>query len=310
MSVVVFGSVNADLFVAVETLPRPGETVLSPTYALAAGGKGANQAVAAARVGAAVRMFGRIGNDGFGKTLRDGLAREGIDVAGVVPCEAPTGAAFIAVDGRGENMIFGAGGANLRAEAAQVPNSALTSGTTLILQMEVPVVESAALAERTRARGARVVFNMAPALPVPEALLRATSVFVANEGESAALARQLGWDAVAPQETCRRLASEFALTAVVTLGGDGAVAATPEAIWMVPALPVAAIDTVGAGDAFVGVLAASLDRGHDLAMALRRASVAGALACEKSGAQAGLPDEATLTRRLAAMPEPRRVPDA
>jgi ribokinase len=297
MTVLVFGSINADFFVTVAALPRPGETVLSPTYRIAAGGKGANQAVAAARAGARVAMVGRIGGDAFGAMLKDGLAAEGIDVAGITAAEQPTGAAFIATDARGENIILGAGGANLEALATDVPDAALGPDTVLVLQMEVTPKEVAALAIRAAARGARVILNLAPALPPPDGLLAATSVLVLNEHEAETLAAHLGLSERRPDAVARALSARHGGTVVVTLGAEGALALTPEGGWRIGAMPVTVADTVGAGDAFVGVLAAGLSAGLDLPAALRRASVAGSLACEKPGAQSGLPDLASLDRR-------------
>lgn len=297
MTVLVFGSINADFFVQVAELPGPGETVLSPTYRTAAGGKGANQAVAAARAGARVAMVGRIGTDPFGQSLKDGLAAEGIDVAGIARSEQPTGAAFIAIDARGENLILGAGGANLDARAADVADAMLGPKTTVVLQMEVPPEETAVLARRARAAGARVILNLAPALPPPDGLLDDISILVVNEHEVETLARDLGMSERDPEPAGWALSRRFGKTVIVTLGADGALALAPGAAWRIGALAVNVADTVGAGDAFVGVLAASLDEGRDLSAALRRASIAGALACETAGAQAGLPSRARLDAR-------------
>jgi ribokinase len=297
MTVLVFGSINADFFVAVPALPRPGETVLSPTYRIAAGGKGANQAVAAVRAGARVAMVGRIGGDAFGATLKDGLAAEGIDVSGIAAAQQPTGAAFIATDAKGENIILGAGGANLETRAADVSDTALGPDTTLVLQMEVTPAEVAALAVRAAGRGARVILNLAPALPPPDGLLQATSVLILNEHEAETLAAHLGLSERPPAAIARALSALYGATVVVTLGAEGALAMTPKGGWRIGALPVTVADTVGAGDAFVGVLAAGLSGGMDLSAALRRASVAGSLACETAGAQSGLPDRASLDRR-------------
>ena len=161
MTVLVFGSINADFILNVDRLPGPGETVVAPTYRFLPGGKGANQAVAAVRAGAEVAFFGRIGEDAFGQELKDGLAAEGIDVAGLGTSTEPTGAAFIAIDGKGENQILGALGANYAARAADVPDEALGPTTTVVLEMEVPPAENAMLAARARKAGSRVLFHCA-----------------------------------------------------------------------------------------------------------------------------------------------------
>ncbi len=297
MTVLVFGSINADFFVNVTELPRPGETVLSPTYRTAAGGKGATQAGAAARAGSKVAMVGRIGADPFGQTLKDGLKAEGIDVSGIAASDQPTGAAFIAIDARGENLILGAGGANLDARAADVPDALIGPETTLVLQMEVTPAETAALARRARKAGARVILNLAPALPPPDGLLDDISILVVNEREVEALAKHLGMPERDPEPAAWALSHHFNKTVIVTLGAEGAIALAPNGAWRIGALAVTVADTVGAGDAFVGVLAASLDQGHALVAALKRASIAGGLACETAGAQAGLPVRARLDAR-------------
>jgi ribokinase len=297
MTVLVFGSINADFFVNVPALPKPGETALAPTYRTAAGGKGANQAVAAARAGAKVAMIGRIGADAFGRSLKDGLASEGIDVAGIASSGQPTGAAFIAIDPKGENLILGAGGANLDARAADVPDARLGPATTVVLQMEVSPTETARLAARARKSGARVMLNLAPALMPPHGLIADTGFLVVNEHEAVALASHLGLSERTPAAIASAIVRRYAGTVVVTLGAEGALAVAMDGTFRIGALQVGVVDTVGAGDAFVGVLAACLDEGRNLPTALRRASVAGALACTTAGAQAGLPTRAALDAR-------------
>lgn len=297
MTVLVFGSINADFFVNVPVLPKPGETALSPTYRTAAGGKGANQAVAAARAGAKVAMVGRIGSDPFGQSLKQGLAAEGIDVGGIAASGQPTGAAFIAIDARGENLILGAGGANLEARAADVPDARLGPATTVVLQMEVSPTETARLAARARKSGARVMLNLAPALTPPHGLIADTGILVVNEHEAVALAGHLGLAERTPAAIASAIVRRYAGTVIVTLGPEGALAVAMDGAFRIDALPVKVVDTVGAGDAFVGVLAASLDEGRNLPTSLRRASVAGALACTTAGAQAGLPARAAIDLR-------------
>lgn len=309
--IVVFGSLNLDLVLTVPALPRPGETVLCPGYVLKPGGKGANQAVAAARAGAEVRLFGRVGDDAFGRQLCQHLAGEGVDIAGVATDAAPTGCAAVCVDGQGENQIVVAGGANLALRADQVPDAVLTPAATVLMQMEVPAAQVQALIARARARGARTVLNLAPAGELPRAVLAELDVLVVNALEAAALAQRFGLTGATPRDHARALAASGPVTCVVTLGGAGALAAEPDGrLWHVPALPVAPVDTTGAGDAFCGVLAASLDAGDALPMALRCASVAAGLACLALGAQESLPGAAAIAARLAEVPEPRRLPDA
>jgi len=302
--IVVFGSINADLVMAVETLPRAGETVLCPSYQVAPGGKGANQAAAAARAGAKVAMFGQVGADGFGDLVVQALADAGVDTGGVHRARAPTACAAIGVDKDGENQIIVASGANLQARADQVPDALLGPETTLVLQLEVPIEEIAALTARARRAGARIILNAAPAGPAPEAVLAGVDVLVVNGIEAEALCQGIGGQGIegqgtgGPEAAAMSLAETFGVTCAVTLGSEGARAFGPEGAWSVDALRITPVDTTGAGDAFVGVLAASLDSARRFEQALHRASVGAGLACLAEGAQAALADGAAIDARL------------
>lgn len=304
---VVFGSINIDLVFRVPRLPRDGETILGETYVAVPGGKGANQAVAAARDGARVAMAGRVGDDGFGAQARDSLVGAGVDISRVVTGSVPTGCAAIAVDPAGANQIMVAAGANARATADQVEDALLAPETTLLLQMEVPARENAALIARAKQRGARIVLNLAPAAALSEAAIGSTDVVVVNEGEAAWLARSRQLSPGKPSDVALALSRSLNATMVLTLGASGAVAAHRGEAWTVGALPIAPVDTTGAGDAFVGVLAAALDGGATFQAALRRASVAAGLACLTLGAQPSLPTQAAIDGRLAELAPPVRV---
>ena len=295
-----FGSINVDLLFRVEALPRPGETVLCPSYEVAAGGKGANQATAAARGGATVRMIGQVGDDGFGHFARQAMALAGVDCTHVLTSGTATGVAVIGVDRSAENQIIVASGANRDTHAGQVADADLAAGVTLLCQNEVPPEATFALLERAKARGARTVLNLAPAGAAPPRVLRSLDVLVVNEVEGRAAA---GLSEVADVAAfAGDLAQRHRLTCVVTLGAKGALAIGPEGGQRVAALPVEPVDTTGAGDAFVGVLAAALDQGHELGMALRRASVAAGLACTALGAQTSQPTAAQIEARLGDLP--------
>lgn len=299
----VFGSINADLLFNVERLPAPGETVLCATYTLAPGGKGANQATAAARYGAPVRFAGRVGPDGFGDTLRQDLEAEGVDTALLLESSRPTGTAVVAVDGRGENAIIVASGANLDVTADQVPDDVLDPTTTVLAQNEVPLTETVALFARAKTRGARTLLNLAPASALPAGLLGVLDLLVVNELEARALTRASG----TPEELAARLRQHCGSACVITLGSAGAIADSDAGRFAVPALPVQVVDTTGAGDTFVGVMAAALDAGLPLADALARASVAGALACRAVGARAAQPSAAEIRARLAELGPVRAI---
>jgi ribokinase len=299
---VVFGSLNVDLVFQVEALPRPGETVLCPRYQLAAGGKGANQATAAAKAGAAVRMVGHLGDDDFGRFARTALVAAGVDDGSIATSGKATGIAVIGVDRRAENQIMVASGANLDTDAGQIDDGELAPGVTVLCQNEIRPEATFALLERAKARGARTILNLAPAASVPASVLDALDVLVVNQLEAASAAGGQG-DAA---DLARGLAARHGLTCVVTLGGQGALAIGPAGGYRVPALAVEAVDTTGAGDAFAGVLAAGLDRGLALPEALRHASVAAGLACTRLGAQTSQPDAATIAARLADLAEVAR----
>lgn len=303
--IVVFGSLNADLVFRVPSLPRPGETVLAPAYTVIAGGKGANQAYAAARAGAPTRMVGCVGDDEFGRVLLSSLTGAGVDTEGVLPCQQRTGCAAIAVDSRGENQIAVAAGANLEARAAQVPDDWLTPATILVLQMEVPAAENWALIARAKQAGARVLLNVAPAMPVPPSVLEFVDVLIVNQTEAMVVAEAAGVPETDPIRAVRSLARGFGMATVVTLGAEGAFACDGDAEWEVPPLKVSPVDTTGAGDTFCGVLAASLDAGLAFTEALRRAGIAGALACTRAGAQTAMPGATDIEARLPEAPAVR-----
>jgi len=305
--ILVFGSLNVDLVVRVKALPRPGETVLGPSYDVVAGGKGANQALAAARAGAETAMVGAVGSDDFAKTALAELERAGVDLEGVARQGPRTGAAFITVDRKGENEIVVASGANLRARQTQVAEAALGPETLVVLQMEVPPKQNWALARRAKARGARVLLNVAPAQPLPAEALASIDWLVANELEIASIAAAAGHGREDPRAAGAALAAATGIAVVVTLGKEGAVAFAGGEAWSIGALPITPVDSTGAGDAFVGVLAATLDAGSTLPAALRRASVAGALTCLVAGAQPSLPLRASIDKRLKELPPARKI---
>ncbi len=282
--IIVFGSINLDLIFPLPHLPTAGETVLGPTMRIEPGGKGANQAVAAARDGAQVAFAGAVGADALADDALRLLHDSGVNMARIATAEAATGCAAICVDPKGRNLIAVASGANLAARHTQVEDALLRPGDTLLLQMEVPVPEIEALIARARAAGMRIILNLAPAAPLSLNALKSLDVLVANEEEAAFLATHLGTPPGAAA-----LHQALGIAIVVTLGGDGAEAATRTGRLRLPATPVQVIDTTGAGDCFTGVLAASLDRGLDLAAAIHRANTAAGLACTRAGTQGALP---------------------
>jgi ribokinase len=295
--ILVFGSLNIDLVARVPVIPGPGRTVLAPSYETHFGGKGANQAVAAARIAGAgkVTMAGRVGKDGFGDEAIRNLAANGVDTSPIVRANEPTGCAFITVDGRGENAITVASGANRAARAADVPVRHFGADTVLVLQMEVPFAESLGVARKVRAASGRVVWNLAP---VPETmtagmigdLLEATDYLVTNEHEALDAASALGLAPTDYQAAVGALAKAGRLICVVTAGAEGAFAFTSDGgRYHAPSLEITPVDTTGAGDTFVGAFACVVGENATLQTALEVGCEAAALKCLKPGAQDGMP---------------------
>jgi ribokinase len=295
VSILVFGSANADLVFPVATLPAPGHTVMGEGWRASPGGKGANQAVAAALAGGDVAFAGAVGPDALAEVALSALVAAGVDLSRLARVAAPTGAAAICVDARGANQIAVAAGANAAVRAAQVEDAALTPATLLLLQMEVPAVETVALVARARAAGARIILNLAPPAPLPEATLRQLDLLIVNEHEAEWLAARLG---VAPGAAALR--GSLGIDVVVTRGEQGAEAATAAGLLRQPAFRARAVDTTGAGDCWCGALAAALDAGLGLAAAMRRASAAAAIAVGRAGAAAAMPSAAETDALLAA----------
>ena len=300
--IVVFGSINVDLLFGVDALPRAGETVLCPGHRAAAGGKGLNQAVAAARAAtnpaASVQMVGRVGPDGFAPLALRALKDAGVGTEAVTQSALPTGCAAVIVDRVGENQITVASGANTDLPPEALPEDWLGPETVLMLQMEVPLESNWAVVERAKARGARVVLNLAPAKPAPTALLPSFDLLVLNEIEAGMLASAQALDAAAGEDAARAIAARYGVTTVVSLGSAGAAAFGPDEAWRCGALAIEPVDTVGAGDAFVAGLALGLEAGASLPAMLHRASVIGGLACLGEGAAPAMPSAAEIEARL------------
>jgi len=290
--ILVFGSINVDLVAPVPHLPQPGETVLGGDYALLPGGKGANQALAARRAGAEVVLAGAVGRDTFASIALTLLRRDGVDTRLVRELDRPTGCAAIMVSTAGENAIAVSPGVNSETRSDWVPDELLDLRTIVVAQMEVPFDETASLIRRARMRGARCLLNLAPALSFDLGLLSEIDLLVTNEREAVTL----GSD---PVGLARRLRRGL----VVTRGPAGALVLLADGSRLeVPALSVDPVDTTGAGDTFVGVLAAALNLGSSFEQALLRASAAAGLACLAYGAQTAMPDAAAIDAALVRLP--------
>jgi ribokinase len=284
-SVVIVGSANVDQVFRVRAIPAPGETVLSHGFSIALGGKGQNQAVAAARAGAQTAFIGALGDDAFGSSIRDGLAADGVGAEGVRTADAPTGTALIAVDDSGENTIIVEAGANALLELRETDATAIAAADVLVLQLEIPLAVVTAAARIARAGGTRVLLNAAPIRDLPAELLASVDILVVNEHEGAFLARGGAVEALAP-------------VVIVTLGAAGAVAYENGTEVRVAAPTVSAVDATGAGDTFCGALAALLAEGAPLADALRFAVAAASLSVQKHGAVPSIPTRPDIDRAL------------
>jgi ribokinase len=234
-------------------------------------------------------MIGAVGEDQLAPIALRELTAAGVDISGVARLQAPTGAAFIAVDAKGENNIVVAAGANARARASQASTVAIGAGDTLLMQREVPEGEMLAAARMAKAAQARVILNLAPFAPLDPGWNDCLDVLILNEHEARGHAASLGWGETDPVDIVRRATRQHDVLVIVTLGGEGAFAADRLRECRLPAPDVNVVDTVGAGDALCGAFAAALDAGLDWPDALRRGLAAGSLACTRPGAQPSLP---------------------
>ncbi|HEY8576764.1 MAG TPA: ribokinase [Devosia sp.] len=286
--ITVFGSTNLDQVGTVSRLPRPGETVAGGTFSMAAGGKGANQALAARRAGGSVRHVSAVGQDAFADLALALLRQDGVDLSAVKTVDEPTGIAMIFVDSHGENVIAVLPGANGTVSPADAEEAlSAVSGGVLLVQQEIPQAATERALELAREKGMTAILNTAPFLETTAAVAAKADIVIANEIEFALLSG-------CADDQIERAMLDWAKTEqqtiIVTLGGAGARAVTAEGkVIVVPALPIAPVDTVGAGDTFCGYLAAGLDAGLDLEAAMRRAATAASLACLKPGAQPAIP---------------------
>ncbi|TPL81756.1 ribokinase [Mesorhizobium sp. B2-3-14] len=287
--IIVVGSINLDLIANVDRLPSPGETVSGSSFTTAPGGKGANQALAAARAGAQVRMVGAVGKDNFAPEALALLREAKVDLSGVGETFASTGTALIMVGDDGENIIAVVPGANASVVPGDLSKAFLTKGDVVLLQHEIPLATVDAALDQARVAGAITVLNTAPFHGGAAAFLGKADYAVANETEFDLYGEALALKGRDRAARMRDYASKTGRIIVVTLGGDGVMAATPSEFLTVPALQITPVDTVGAGDTFCGYFAAGLSSGLTLEQALARAGAAGSLACLKPGAQPAIP---------------------
>jgi ribokinase len=301
LAVVVFGSINIDLTTYAPSLPRPAETLLGHSFLLAPGGKGANQAVAAARLGATTHLIGRVGDDAFGREALQVIQTHNVDVSNVrVDDQHATGLAVISVDDRAENSIIVISGANMALDQSDVSRavSLLDTARVLLLQLEVPLEANRAIARAARERGVMVILDPAPARALPPELYPEIDIITPNEVEAAML---LGYEVNSIDDAARaaaELRARGARSAIIKLGARGAVFDSPDARDSRPPFKVTPVDTVAAGDAFNGGLAVALDDGQSFVEASRWAAAAGALSVTRRGAISSMPNRDELEQML------------
>jgi ribokinase len=306
--IIVFGSLNIDIVMPVGHFPQPGETVLCNTdYLSRPGGKGSNQAVAAARAGAKVAFVGKVGDDSFGRRCINNLKNQSVWAAGIGVSERPTGCATIAVDVQGANFVIVAPGANADATADQVPDEILTEKNIILAQMEVPAGETLTVLSRAHANGTTTILNAAPATHIPAEALPSIDYLIVNEIEAQQLAQGLGSTESDPQKLAQVIAGQGNLTCIITLEARGSIAARDGEIYEVGALSVDAVDTTGAGDAFCGIFAACLQKGHEWMDAWHRASIGASMACLGLGAQSGTPSLEDIAAQMDNVPPPHKI---
>lgn len=293
MAIIVFGSLNMDLVAQVPRLPQAGETVLGNKFITVPGGKGANQAVAAARLGAPTTMVGRVGDDGFGVALCESLQAAGVATELVLADQGPSGVALINVDEEGENQIVVVPGANGKVDVTDVdrlplPNDASDEASILLMQFEIPLAAVTAAAKR--AKDCRVIVDPAPARSdLPEDFYGRIDILTPNQTEASQLTGLKVSSVATAMEAAQVLRKRGTSTVIVKLGSQGAVVASKLEVFHVPAFQVEAVDTVAAGDAFNGGLAVALSEGKSLEQAVKWANAVAALAVMKAGAQPSMP---------------------
>ena len=310
--ILVVGSINADLVVRAPRFPEPGETLSGEDLHIIPGGKGANQAVAAARQGASVAMVGRVGNDSFGPDLIDNLKQNDVDTAHVqTDSQSATGTAIIVVDADGQNSIVLSPGGNGRVGEEDLNKVSFAEYKLLLLQLEIPVEAVLSAAQRAREHGVRVLLNPAPARPLPEELIALPDFIVPNETELSLLTDQPVNDMSSAENAAKTLLRRGIKNVIVTLGSKGALIVNNELTKHIPAFNVDVVDSTAAGDAFIGGFASKLLESGGLPLdaqeqalqeAVQYGCACGALAATKFGAQPSLPTREDVERLLNSSP--------
>ncbi len=299
--ITVMGSSNTDMIIRVPRIPAPGETILGGEFLTAAGGKGANQAVGAARAGGRVKFIARVGSDMFGERAVAALKHDGVDVRNVLRDKrAASGAALIFVSDTGENSIAVAGGANTKLSTADVKRAAaaITGAATLVMQLETPLASVHMAARLAVKAGVPVILNPAPAQPLPDALLKLIAILTPNESEAQLLTGTRVDGPAGAAKACAILRARGVRTVILTMGSRGAFVSDSAGSRLVPGFKVKAVDTTAAGDIFNGALSVALTEGAMLDDAILFANAAAAISVTRLGAQPSAPHRAEIERFL------------
>lgn len=291
-SIVVIGSSNTDMVVKTSRLPVPGETILGGQFFMNAGGKGANQAVAAARLGGHVSFVAKVGNDLFGREAVDGFKKEGIDTSSIIVDQHnPSGVALITVDDKAENCIVVAPGANaaLSIDDIEAASTKIQSASWILMQLEVPINVIEYMVSIAAQKGIPVILNPAPACPLSDELLRSLSIITPNEKEAQMLTGIDVTDETSAKEAAKSLEAKGIKTVIITMGAKGALVLHQQVFTMIPSPTVNAVDTTAAGDVFNGALVTALSENIDIQDAVRFACEAAAISVTRLGAQASAP---------------------
>lgn len=307
---IVFGSIYLDYSFTIDHLPEPGETVISPRYDTAPSGRGANQSLAAARMGAKTAIIGKVGDDGMGQRVLANLRRYEVMTSGVAKSEdLPTGMASVIKTPKGDNAIIVASGANATVKADQVPDEILHEDNVVLMQMELPLLENMDVMRRAKNNGAKVILNLAPAVKVSAEALSCINVLIVNQVEARHLSQALGLPGDIDKTKLAQALSQLGkLDCIITSGQDGVVAATKDgAVWIAQSMKIEnPVDTSGASDCFCGTFAALIHEGRDFADALHYAIVASGLSCMKEGTQDSYPYSSDVEENLDAVPRPQK----
>ncbi len=306
--IIVFGSLSVDMITPVDRFPEQGETVLcTHDYISRPGGKGSNQAVAAARAGAKVAMVGKVGDDSFGRRSVRNLKQHGILTAGIAMADRPTGCSTIAVNSKGKSFVINAPGANKDVSGDQLPEEILGNKNILLTELELDMDETLSVLKRAKKNGAIKILNASPAKNASLEIFEQVEYMIVNHVESVQIAEKFKIDKTDPLDLAQEFSKMADLTCIITMEEKGAIACKNEILYTVPPLDIEVVDATGAGDCFCGVFAACLEKGFDWLKACHYASAGAGLSCLGLSAQQAIPDFDDIESKIKETPEPVKI---